>query len=85
MADSAVEFMRDNTNGGLIVRSFVRRDGCIRYTMAEGHSYLIDADGIETLSRYGFTPRFKKTEEVAANAHHKAQLMAALGLETYND
>lgn len=54
----ATKFMRDNTTGGLVVSSVVHKDGKIRYVMEEGHSYLIDHDGIETLSRWKFRPRF---------------------------
>lgn len=59
----ATDFMRDNTSGGLVVSANVRKDGKIRYKMDGGHSYLIDEAGIETLSRYGFKPRFVDSKE----------------------
>jgi len=61
----AAEFMRDNTSGGLVTKSVCRKDGSIRYTMEEGHSYLLKESDLDTLSRYNFKPRFHQLCEKA--------------------
>jgi hypothetical protein len=55
----AADFMRDNTNGGLVVKAVCRKNGSIRYQMEEGHSYLLKERDLDVLSRYHFKPRFK--------------------------
>ncbi|MBO9428021.1 hypothetical protein [Sulfitobacter sp. R18_1] len=59
---SATHFMRDNTNGGLVAKAVLRKDGSIRYKMKEGHSYLLNEEQQAVLSRYSFEPRFEKPE-----------------------
>lgn len=57
--DQGAAFMRDNMNGGLVVKAVVRKDGSIRYQMECGHSYLIKERDREFLSRFDFRPKFK--------------------------
>lgn len=64
MSDRAVRFMREQTfSGNLVVRGSVQRDGRLRYTMQDGAVFRLTEKDRETLSRYGFTPRFANPTE----------------------
>ncbi len=60
--DQGAAFVRDNMNGGLVIKAVCRKDGSIRCQMEEGHSYLLKEPDFELLSRLGFKPRFKNQE-----------------------
>jgi hypothetical protein len=58
----AAKFMRDNTNGGLVVKETNLKGGSVRIDMEEGHSYTLDTDDLKMLDRYNFKPRTKFQE-----------------------
>ena len=69
--NEALNFMRDNTTGGLVVKAVQRKNGDIRYQMEAGHSYLLKDADIETLSRYNFKPRFRNKTPQNGHAARK--------------
>ncbi len=58
MTSKAVEFMRDNTSGGLVLNAHTTNDGGITYRMDSGIVYRLTPDDVKTLSRYSYKPRF---------------------------